>query len=80
MAIRLEELEQLRKTDKKVSPAILNASETLARIEDGLAVGEIKPLFRLPDVWRILGGNNANSAQAKRAQRDLQNLVVMGKL
>jgi predicted RNA-binding Zn-ribbon protein involved in translation (DUF1610 family) len=75
---------QSKTADTRYSAAVRNAMETYSDIMDAVtnpkAKTSLKPLFSLPDVWNLLGGKDGNSKEAKRAQRDLANLVLMKKV
>lgn len=72
------------KNVKNISPAVKNAIDTYEKIVDAVtnpqAQNKLNPLFTLADVWRLLGGKTADSKESKRAQRDLANLMLMGKV
>ena len=69
------------KSGTRYSPAVRNAMETydniVGAVTNPTAETKLKPLFTLQDVWNLLGGKDGNSKEAKRAQRDLANLVLM---
>jgi hypothetical protein len=72
------------KNVKNISPAVKNAIDTDEKIANAVtnpqAKNKLNPLFTLSDVWRLLGGKTADSKESKRAQRDLANLMLMGKV